>query len=80
MRQNGKADVAAHGGGDARRLQDVVDQRGGGRFAVGAGDADDFVRGQFGAGLSEEFDVADDGDSMRGGVGGDGVAIERHAG
>jgi hypothetical protein len=32
----------------------VVDQRGGGRFAIGAGDADDLVRRQAGAGLREQ--------------------------
>jgi hypothetical protein len=38
----------------------VVDQRGGRRLAVGAGDPDHLVRRQLGAGAGEQLDVADD--------------------
>jgi hypothetical protein len=59
--------------------QQVVDQRGGGRLAVGAGDADDAVRGQVRRAMGEQFDVADDRHPRRSGVSGDGMGIERHA-
>src|SRR3546814_4524154 len=38
---------------------DVCDERGGGRFAVGPGDADHLVPGQAGPRLREQFDIAD---------------------
>ena len=61
LRQNGEPDVAAEARGDARRCEDVVDQRGGRRLAVGAGDADDAVRRQFGPRQREQLDVTHDG-------------------
>ncbi len=56
-----------------------MDERGGGRLAVGAGNADDLVRGERGARLGEEFDVADDRHARSARVRGDRVAVERHA-
>src|SRR3546814_13776808 len=38
---------------------DVCDERGGGRFDVGPGDADHLVPGQAGPRLREQFDIAD---------------------
>jgi hypothetical protein len=75
-----QADVAAHRRRHARGLEDVVDERGRRRFAVGAGDADDLVRRELGAGAGEELDVADDFEARLTGPGGDGVAVERQAG
>ena len=43
-----------------RPAQDVGDQRGGGRFAVGAGDPDDLVRRELRPRAAEQLDVADD--------------------
>ena len=60
LRQDRQADVAAHRARHARGLEDVVDQRGGGRLAVGAGDPDHLVRRQLGPGAGEQLDVADD--------------------
>ena len=57
-----------------------MDQRGGCRLAVGAGDADDLVRREIGAGAGEQFDVADDFDAGFAGAGGDRVAVEGEAG
>jgi hypothetical protein len=78
------ADVAAHGHVAASLLQHMGDQRGGGRFAVGAGDGDERRIGRSRAALAgEELDVADDRNSrligevdrpVRRGVG------QRHAG
>ena len=62
LRQDGQADVAAEAGVAAGVGENMVDESGGGGFAVGAGDADDLVRRQAGARLRKEFDVADDGD------------------
>ncbi len=59
LRQDRRADVAAEARRDAGGDEDVVDQRRGRRLAVGPGDADDLVRRQARASLSEEFDVAD---------------------
>jgi hypothetical protein len=54
-----QADIAAEQRGDAGGLEDVVDKRGGGRFAVGAGDADDLVRRERRPRLGEQLNVAD---------------------
>ena len=80
LRQDRQADVAAHQARHARGLEDVVDQRGGGRLAVGAGDADDLVRRKVGAGAGEQFDVADDLDPGLARALRDRVAVERQAG
>ena len=57
--QNRLADIAAGLGVEAAGIEDMGDQRGCRRFAVGAGDGDD--RRTFLAHLaSEQFDVADD--------------------
>ena len=74
-----EADVAAHRRRHARGLEDVVDQRGGGRLAVGAGDPDDLVRRKLGAGAGEQLDVADDLDAGLAGALRDRVAVERQA-
>ena len=57
-----------------------MDQRGRRRFAVGAGDPDNLVRRQFGAGLGKQFDVADDGDTVFRCVSRNRVTVERDAG
>ncbi len=56
-----------------------MDERGRRRLAVGAGDADDFVRRKLGPGAGEQLDVADDLDAGLAGALGDGVAVEREA-
>src|SRR4051794_2391857 len=58
----------------------MVDQRSGGRLAVGAGDPDHLVRRKLGAGAGEQLDVADDLDACLAGALGDGMAVEREAG
>ena len=58
----------------------MVDQRGGGRLAVGAGDADDLVRRKLGPGAGEQLDVADDLDPRLAGALRDGVAVDRETG
>ncbi len=58
----------------------MVDQRGGGRLAVGAGDPDDLVRRQIGARLREQLDIADDRDASFARLRCDRMAVERHAG
>ena len=75
-----QADIAAHRARHARGLEDVVDERGGGRLAVGAGDADDLVRRKLGPGAGEQLDVADDLDAGVAGALRDRVAVERQAG
>ena len=45
QREHAGADIAAHLRGPSGRLQDVMDQRRGGRFAVRAGDGDDTRHG-----------------------------------
>ena len=57
-----------------------MDQRGGRRLAVGAGDADDLVRRKLGPGAGEQLDVADDLDAGLAGALRDRVAVERQAG
>ena len=57
-----------------------MDQRGGRRLAVGAGDADHLVRRQLGPGAGEQLDVADDLDPGLAGALRDRVAVERKAG
>ena len=57
-----------------------MDERGGGRLAVGAGDADDLVRRKLGPGAGEQLDVADDLDAGLAGALRDRVAVERQAG
>ena len=57
-----------------------MDQRGRRRFAVGAGDPDNLVRRQLGAGLREQFDVTDDGDAVFRRMARNRVAVERNAG
>ena len=80
LREDRQADIAAHQAGDARGLQDVVDERGSRRLAVGAGDADDLVRWKIAAGLREEFDIADDGNAGGARLRRERVGVERHAG
>src|SRR3546814_145671 len=79
-RQDRQADVAAHQRRHARAFEHVGDERGDGRLAVGAGDADRLVRRQIAFGFGEKFDVADDRDMRFARVRGDRVAVERHAG
>ena len=57
-----------------------MDERGGGRLAVGAGDADDLVRRKLGPGAGEQLDVADDLDAGVARALRDRVAVERQAG
>ena len=57
-----------------------MDERGGRRLAVGAGDADDLVRRKLGPGAGEQLDVADDLDPGVSRALCDRVAIERQAG
>ncbi len=73
--QRGEAQIAAHRDLAPGLLEDMGDQRGGGRFAVGAGDAGE---ARFLAGERQQLDVADDrqsrlarqlGDRMRLGIG-----------
>ena len=60
QRQDRGADIAAHLRVVAGDLQQMRDQRGGGRFAVGAGDGDERrVRRVTPALAAEQFDVAD---------------------
>ncbi len=59
-RQRRHADIAADGDAPAARLQDVADERGGGRFAVRAGDAEIARRA---LAQRQELDVADDRDA-----------------
>ena len=67
-RQHRHADIAAHLGVAAGALDQMRDQRGGGRFAVGAGDGDErALRAGFRALAAEQFDVADDLDFGLGG-------------
>ena len=59
--ENRHANVAAHRYVAPRLLQHMGDQRGGGRFAVGAGDGDERRVGRSRVTLAhEELDVADD--------------------
>ena len=58
-----QTDVAAHRRRNACGLENVVDERGRRRLAVGAGDPDDLVRRKLGPGAGEQLDVADDFDS-----------------
>ncbi len=59
--QDGGADVAAHLRISAGRLENVGDERRGGRLAVGAGDGDEGrVGAALGALAAEQLDVADD--------------------
>ena len=60
LRQDRQADVAAHPRRDAAAGEQVMDERGDRRLAVGAGDADDLVRGQAGPREGEQLDIADD--------------------
>ena len=57
----------------------MVDERGGRRLAVGAGDPDDLVRRKLGPGAGEQLDVADDLDAGLPGALGDRMAVERQA-
>ena len=57
-----------------------MDQRGGGRFAVGAGDADDFVPGLARPRESEQLDIADQRHPGLARPRRDRVGVERHAG
>ena len=72
--------VAAHPHRQSRLANEVVDQRGGGRLAVGAGNADHAVRRQIRPGHREQFDVTDDWHADRSCGLGNRVAVERHAG
>ena len=54
---DGHANVAADQRGNAGLLEDFAEQRGGGGFAVGAGDGEDFALEEAGG----EFEFADDG-------------------
>jgi len=77
--QDRQADVAARQRGHPGTVQHMRDQCGDGRFAVGTGNADDFVRGQVVPRLGEQLDVADDGHMGFLCVRGDRVAVEWHA-
>jgi len=79
LRQDRQADVAAHRRRHARGLEDVMDQRGRGRLAVGAGNADHLVRRKLGPGTGKQLDVADDLNARIGGTLRDRVAVEREA-
>ena len=60
QRQDRGADIAAHLGVVAGDLHQMRDQRGGGRFAVGAGDGDERrIRRMTAALAAEQLDVAD---------------------
>ncbi len=60
QRQDRGADIAAHLGVVAGEAHQMRDQRGGGRFAVGAGDGDERrIRGVAAAFAAKQFDVAD---------------------
>ena len=60
QRQDGGADIAAHLGVVAGHAHQMCDQRGGGRFAVGAGDRDEgCIRRVTPPLAAEQFDVAD---------------------
>ena len=74
------ADIAAHQRGNARLREQVIGQRGGGRLAVGSGDRHHAVCRQACACLRKQFDVADHRHPRRARMGGDGMAVERHAG
>jgi hypothetical protein len=75
-----QADIPAHQAGDTGGLYDVMDQCRGGRFAVGAGDTDDLVRGQFGARLREQLYIADHRYAELRCMRRDWMLVQRHAG
>jgi hypothetical protein len=75
-----KPDIPAHQCRDARRLAVMGDQRCRRRFAVGPRDPDHLVRRKAGPGEREEFDIANDGNTRRIGVGFDRMGVERDAG
>ena len=79
LRQDRRTDVAAEARRDAGGDEDMVDQRGGGRLAVGPGDGDDLVRRQPGACLREQLDVTDDRDARADGAN-EQRRVVRHAG
>ena len=56
-----------------------MDQSGGGRLAVGAGDADHLVRRQLRPRLREQLDVPDDLHPLHAGLRGERVRVEGHA-
>ena len=64
----------------ARGPDDMVDEGGRGRLAVGAGDPDDLVLGKRLPRQCEKLDVADQRHSSLAGAGGDGVAVQRNSG
>ena len=74
------ADIAPHQARHARLFEQVVDQRGGGRLAVGPGNPDDAVRRKLVAHLRKQLDIADQRDVRALGRGDDRMAVERHAG
>ena len=69
------ADVAADQGGHSGLFEDFAEQRGGGGFAVGAGDGQDFAFEEAGG----QFEFADDGEAEVAHLGQFGC-VERNAG
>jgi hypothetical protein len=57
----------------------VVNERGGGRLAVGPGDPDDLVRRELGPRAGEQLDIADDLDAGLAGALSDRVTVEGQA-
>ena len=63
-RQDGRADIAADLDVDSRMSKKMRDERGSGRFAIGAGDRDEGRAARdFAAFAAEQLDVADDFDA-----------------
>ena len=78
--EDGNADIAGHAHRQRRAPEQVVDQRRGGRFAVGAGNAYHPVRRQTVARKGEELDVADHRHPRSRRCFGDRMPVERHPG
>ena len=76
LREDWKSNIAAHHRWHGSGLEHVMDQRGRGRLAVGAGDPDDLVPRQLGPGTPEHFDVADNHDIRLARTPGNRVSIE----
>src|SRR5690606_31603364 len=75
--ERGEADIAGEAGVEAGLGEHQVDERGGGRLALGAGDGDDLAAGAIF--LAPEVEVGGDGNAGFAGHGEDG-AVARDAG